>query len=117
MYLGNIKNLSDTINLSETTINRLSDFEFVKKCFEDNFNDLLLNIKNEKHFINFNYNIYTKEITFANDSINIDKDTIYYKKLKKYMNQLSDRLSDRDDFLSVVNEQRQNFIDILSNLK
>lgn len=38
MYLGNIKNLSDDINLSDTTINMLSDFEFVKKCFEDNFN-------------------------------------------------------------------------------
>lgn len=79
--------------------------------FSYTYDEFWLNIKNESKFINFNYNIYTREITFENDSISIDKNSMYYKKLQIHMKPLSARLADRDDHITFVNNKRKEYID------
>lgn len=99
-YLENRKKYIIIINNIRIKSNYLEKLPHIN--FSYKFNDLILNIKSKKNSIDLNYNIYTEEIIFESFSIEIDKNSIFYKKIQKMLNPIAEKLAERDEFLSSI---------------
>lgn len=75
--------------------------------FRYKFNELNLKIFNVNESLDFTYNMYTEDIAFEDGSISLSKNSIYYKKLKKIMKNLSIEIINQDDFLEKINKSRE----------
>lgn len=87
----------NNIRIKSNYLEKLPNINFSYK-----FNDLILNIKSKRNSIDLNYNIYTEEIIFKSFSIEIDKNSIFYKKTQKILKPIAEILAERDEFLSSI---------------
>lgn len=88
--------------------NSLSVYRNIKNFnFRYKFEELNLKIFNVNESLDFSYNMYSEDIKFEEGSIFLDKNSIYYKKLKNIMKRLSVVIIEQDDFFQKIYKARE----------